>query len=587
MAGHLSSKELERLAAEAGLPPPHVADCKRCAQNLHRVRGRRRLLSALGQRDGRTLAPDALARVERRTLEALSVPAPTRWLWLALPLAAAAALIAVLLLRPAGSEAPAATNGVVASPDSSKERGRTPESLAASPGAETGRPGAEVNQTPESLAAARPGAETGRTPESLAARPGAETGRTPESLAARPGAEVNQTPESLAAARPGAETGRTPESLAAARPGVEANPAPESPSTLANRTSLAPGRARLSWLEGAVKRDGEALPLDAALAEGDLLTTGDGLLRLELSGGARCVLEPRGAVRLATLRQGDTVLRLEAGRVGCQVPPLASRQRFAVDAGARRVAVVGTRFAVARFASEVVVEVTDGTVWVSDGPRYEHPRAVSAPTALRFDDGAPASGGTRAAPVALSRPQLLTRASGAARMRIQRQPEGVQVQLDELGWGTAPLEAWVEPGRHRLRLKVVGSPPVERWVEVPAGTAPFDVVLPSLEPVLPDRTGDPEALTEVSTALRAHTPELRECYEEWLKRNEAARGRVVLTLELSERGAVTAARADDAVLPADVARCMVSAARKWALPALGAPVELQVPLDLTAVPAPP
>ncbi len=66
-----------------------------------------------------------------------------------------------------------------------------------------------------------------------------------------------------------------------------------------------------------------------------------------------------------------------------------------------------------------------------------------------------------------------------------------------------------------------------------------------------------------------HRNELRHCYELSLEDTPDARGRLVLRFMVSATGHVAnaaAAPADDANLPADIARCFGGAARRWAFP---------------------
>ncbi len=373
-----------------------------------------------------------------------------------------------------------------------------------------------------------------------------------------------------------------PRAAAPSAPVAEAPPRAPAPAP-----GVPAATASVSWVEGSTRRDGAALAVREGLHEGDRLSTGDGVLRVELPSGGRCVLEANTTVALASLKPASVALKVEAGRLGCQVPALQAGQTLTVDAAGRRVSVVGTLFAVGRFASEVVVDVSEGTVSVSDGPLFGAPRLLRAPASLRLADGAPLSGPAAPAAGPLARAGLLSGplpAGEPAAVKVAGLPAGAEVQLDELGWGRAPLEGLISPGRHRVRARQEGKQGAESWVSVASGAGPFEVKLPALQPVLPDRTADPEAIAEVNAALRAHAPQMRLCYERWLKRNEAAGGRVVLTLELSAHGAVVSARADGAVMPEVASRCLAEAARKWALPALGAPVELEVPLELTAAP---
>lgn len=54
---------------------------------------------------------------------------------------------------------------------------------------------------------------------------------------------------------------------------------------------------------------------------------------------------------------------------------------------------------------------------------------------------------------------------------ITTYPEGAQVEVDGASWGTSPLTApvFVDPGEHRVLVRLAGYPPVERLLNVPAG----------------------------------------------------------------------------------------------------------------------
>lgn len=54
---------------------------------------------------------------------------------------------------------------------------------------------------------------------------------------------------------------------------------------------------------------------------------------------------------------------------------------------------------------------------------------------------------------------------------ITTYPEGAQVEVDGVSWGTSPLAApvFVDPGAHRVLVRLAGYPPVERLLTVEAG----------------------------------------------------------------------------------------------------------------------
>jgi transmembrane sensor len=61
------------------------------------------------------------------------------------------------------------------------------------------------------------------------------------------------------------------------------------------------------------------------------------------------------------------LVRLEAGRIDCEVAPRLGRPAFVVEVAETRVTVVGTRFSVARTGEHVSVNVREGHVRVSSG----------------------------------------------------------------------------------------------------------------------------------------------------------------------------------------------------------------------------
>lgn len=54
---------------------------------------------------------------------------------------------------------------------------------------------------------------------------------------------------------------------------------------------------------------------------------------------------------------------------------------------------------------------------------------------------------------------------------ITTYPEGAHVEVDGVSWGTSPLAApvFVDPGEHRVLVRLAGYPPVERLLNVGAG----------------------------------------------------------------------------------------------------------------------
>ena len=103
---------------------------------------------------------------------------------------------------------------------------------------------------------------------------------------------------------------------------------------------------------------------------GAALRTAGEKLAVDLEDGSKVTLAPRSRVAMQETHSEDVALRLEEGRVACQVEKDKAR-KFSVLAGDVTVRVIGTTFSVERIAlgaeEKVAVDVTEGVVDV-EGP---------------------------------------------------------------------------------------------------------------------------------------------------------------------------------------------------------------------------
>ncbi|MCC6336572.1 MAG: AgmX/PglI C-terminal domain-containing protein [Myxococcales bacterium] len=307
-----------------------------------------------------------------------------------------------------------------------------------------------------------------------------------------------------------------------------------------------------------------------ALAAGDVLAAGDAVSSLGLAfapaGDVAWAFEGQGSLALG----GAATVSVGAGQVTAQV-----KQAVLVSAGTRQFSSAQALFLVSRSAAEVVLSVADGAVEVTDSATFER-RRVTAPTTLRWADGAPLSS-------AREEPLLPVRAPFTAkppwaRLDASGLPAGTLVSLDGAALGQAPLVSLVTAGRHRLGLTPPGQPSSESWADL-VGEVPFVAALPE---VLEAPPPSEEALARVQAELLRHRPKLAACYEKWLKANPTASGTADLSLVVSASGRVKSARVEGAVLPKASADCLVRTAKGLTLPPLGTEAELQVPLVFTS-----
>ncbi len=313
-----------------------------------------------------------------------------------------------------------------------------------------------------------------------------------------------------------------------------------------------------------------ALELGEGLAEPAEVRTGGGKVALAREGLGLSVPE-KAHLSLEAVRPDRTAARIHLGAAAASGGPVE------LLAGPLTASAVDASFALTRFASETLVEVERGTVRIFGGGASVE---VRAPGRLRVKDGGQMGPAEPVSKEALSQRTALALSAPSqkpwVRLEVGELPDGAQVQLDELGWGPPPLRALLSPGRRLIRASVAGEPVRERWVDLSGERVKVDLPPPKVE-----REPSPSAIAALQDQLKRHLPQLRHCYEKWLKRDRSAQGRVVLTLELSEQGQVTRSRVNGAEVDPAAARCFSDTAKRWRLPSLGSPQTIEVPLVLT------
>jgi ferric-dicitrate binding protein FerR (iron transport regulator) len=96
--------------------------------------------------------------------------------------------------------------------------------------------------------------------------------------------------------------------------------------------------------------------------ESATLETRDGRLHARLAEGTGIVLGPATSVRVDRLREGETRLLLQRGRLSNEVAPLGDHGSYSVVAGSWRVEVKGTRFSVSKGANGFGLTLEEGKV---------------------------------------------------------------------------------------------------------------------------------------------------------------------------------------------------------------------------------
>lgn len=305
-----------------------------------------------------------------------------------------------------------------------------------------------------------------------------------------------------------------------------------------------------------------ALRAREVLHEGAELDATSGRAALA-QGGASLVLEQGSRARLSRLRVGEAELELSQGE--------ATVEQLSVRAGPRMFQGSEALFSVTRFASQVVVEVQRGVVWVSEGAESRERVRLVAPARLTLSDSALL--GSAVVEPSLAAAVRVCPRLGSSFFEVVDLPAGAEVQVGEYGWGPAPLSGLFRAGEYRVRARSAGEP--EREFPLTLGGQPVRF---SWKELVAEEELDPSELTALNRAVQKQVPQLRYCYERLLKKDFGAQAEVALVLKVSPAGEVLSARVGGAALPRSTVDCLVQAARRWKLPRTRSEQELEVPL---------
>ncbi len=217
-----------------------------------------------------------------------------------------------------------------------------------------------------------------------------------------------------------------------------------------------------------------------------------------------------------------------------------------------------------------------GGVLLADNASFENARQLNAPLQVDLMTGKESvlEGAPRSFPVGPLQP-------GG---RLEVKLEASEVEVDGVVYGPSPLSLITFLGPHKVRARVG-----EQWRDgvIDLSTSgsgvvdfPEKALAVPLAPAQPAVEADPSA---IAAAVKAQLPKLRVCHEKWLKVNESARGRVMMTLTVSPKGKVTRATFTAAEgVPETVNECLGRAVRSLTLPRSSEEVELEIPVLLGA-----
>ncbi|MFW6052238.1 MAG: AgmX/PglI C-terminal domain-containing protein, partial [Myxococcota bacterium] len=363
-------------------------------------------------------------------------------------------------------------------------------------------------------------------------------------------------------------------------------PAAEPPSPAPEPGADAPLEGRATAVAGTVRvtpagNTAQPLEVGTAVPEGATLQADpDAEAHVRLGAGTGLVFEGAGRLELARADSGLVRLLLREGRVSSRVGPDGAPARFEVQAGAVRVRVTGTHFAVRRQGDAVTVEVTEGAVEVAR--EGEALRLIRAPGRWSSVEASP-EGDPRdpRAPVGLS--------ESADRWPVLRlHPPGAVRGLEVAGRpfrAAGRLALRVPPGAQRVFLLRGRDERVP--VDLTVGREGLSLSEAELSARLPEPVGHlpPGAIQET---LRRIQPRLQSCYERAMRRRPDLHGRYRLEVRVGRSGVVQRARlsavGDGDTPPAELSQCVIDTLRRRPFPApRGGPVSFEVPLRFQRV----
>jgi hypothetical protein len=324
--------------------------------------------------------------------------------------------------------------------------------------------------------------------------------------------------------------------------------------SIAGEITAAGGEAYVRRIAGLVPAS-----VGEPVRESDVLETRNGRIHARLGSGTGIVLAPATAIRVVRLRDGETQVALDHGRLSNAVAALEDDQRYSVVAGDWRVEVKGTRFSVSKGDSGFGLALDEGKVELFH--KEELVAVLEAPARFGVIDGD------------VDEPAAI--ATAAASWPIMRLPDigATRWSIGDLNVeGSGPLALRVAPGE----LSVAAyRDSLETFRSVVPVSGDFAFEPPAQAVNAPaQRVGElpPDAIASV---VRREAPRLVRCQE----RTEAI-GNYRLLVTIGLRGDVVGARLVGANASPELTACVLERVREWQFPtpAHAGVVRFEVPL---------
>jgi ferric-dicitrate binding protein FerR (iron transport regulator) len=228
--------------------------------------------------------------------------------------------------------------------------------------------------------------------------------------------------------------------------------------------------AQVLFASGDVRLGPGAAQAGQVVAQGQRLTTNDGLACIALAQSITVCLDATSAATVSSADPGGAIVYLEKGRLLARLDHQPAGRRFLVRTAKAEVQAVGTRFSVGvADDGRTLVRLHEGKVAVRAANRVSS--ALTAPAQANVSDD------IRVAPIPalasdedrrLSELSALPQATSGATLLLQSSPSGADVLINHVPMGKTPLSAFLAGGAH-LRLSLAGYAPVDEWVDVADG----------------------------------------------------------------------------------------------------------------------
>jgi ferric-dicitrate binding protein FerR (iron transport regulator) len=317
----------------------------------------------------------------------------------------------------------------------------------------------------------------------------------------------------------------------------------------------------------------EPLTLDRPLLQGAGITTGDGRTTLQWAAGSGTTIAQQSVVELARLRTRGQQLQLRQGKVYVKLAKLAPGQSFEVVAGGIRTSVRGTHFSVELGQETVDVEVFEGLVhvapldqrWVGIDVPEEHRVSVridgTRPTLQQLDHHGPLASTMNLIPWP-SFPRVM---AGTSLLSLASKPAGADLKLNNRMIGATDLRLRTPLGRHLVELWHGGKLLEKRWIEVKP--QPAAVSMDIREHMIRIRPRTVRLSRTLYQFIRHRTPQIRACYDRWLKRNPDLKGRLIFRINVDADGTVSeTSLIRDTFAEPKVGMCALHVIKRWRFP---------------------